>query len=92
MCITNWGLSLWAEGYSTGVELCENGILRTERFCAWSSPALLHMHWNMDGQEVVFNIDYYFFTVPVPLHQREAVDAIIEHYYKPQRAKAIDQT
>jgi len=80
------GLALWTEGYEiNGIELCENGILYANKFYAWKSPALRDMYWGQREGKIVININRAFITHSVPREQREAVDAILENYYRPQR-------
>ncbi len=79
------GLEAWAEGYSESLELCENGILSDNKFHAWKSPALRHMGWDLAEEKLMSNINRYSFAVLVPPEQREAVDAILENYYRASR-------
>ncbi len=80
------GLAFWTEGYEiNGIELCENGILFANKFYAWNSPAIRDMYWGQSGDKLIINIKRAPITTPVPREQREAVDAILENYYRPSR-------
>ncbi len=83
------GLEAWAEGYSESLELCENGILFDNKFHAWKSHALRHIGWDLAEEKLMFNINRFSFAVPVPSKQREAIDAIVEHYYQPSRNQPV---
>ena len=83
--MTQMGLTLWAEGYSQGIQLCENGILFMHKFYAWNSPGLRDMYWGQVEGKLVININRTPMTTLVPPEQREAVDAILENYYRASR-------
>ncbi len=85
LAMTQMALALWAEGYANGIELCENGVLGMHKFYAWNSPALRDMYWGQVEGKLVININRAPITVSVPPEQREAVDAILENYYRPSR-------
>jgi len=79
------GLIAWAEGYSDSVDLCGNGITTSGKFYAWSSPKLRYIEWGFANVQLEIDLRWYVLKVPVPREQREAVDAILENYYRPQR-------
>ncbi len=85
LSMTHLCLALWAEGYSQGIKLCANGILHANKFYAWNSSALRDMYWGQSGEKLVINIKRAPITTPVPPEQREAVEAILENYYRPNR-------
>ncbi len=83
-------LENWSEGYTDSLQFCENGILIGTKFYPWNSGKPRSLDWESRGKLAVeFNLAT--MRIDVPLHQREAVDAILEHYHRPHRASAKDQ-